>query len=72
VLTVLIGGQPAAVLGTTHLCAMPPPAGPHPPSAVVKGSLTVLIGNSPAARMNDLCGCGATIVSGMPLVQIGG
>lgn len=69
---VLIGGQPAAVQGTAHLCAMPPTAGPHPPSTIIKGSLTVLIGNRPAARVGDLCGCGAIIISGMPLVEIGG
>jgi uncharacterized Zn-binding protein involved in type VI secretion len=69
---VLIGGQPAAVQGTPHACAMPPLAGPHPPSAIVKGSLTVLIGNLPAARVGDLCGCGAVIAMGAPLVEIGG
>ena len=47
-------------------------SGPHPPSAIVKGSLTVLIGNLPAARVGDLCGCGAVIAEGAPLVEIGG
>ena len=72
VATVLIGGQPAAVMGDQHTCAMPPLAGPHPPSPIVKGSVTVLIGGSPAARMGDTSGCGAPIVMGMPTVEIGG
>jgi uncharacterized Zn-binding protein involved in type VI secretion len=70
--TVLIGGMPAAVLGDTHACSMPPLAGPHPPTPIVKGSATVLIGGRPAARMGDMSGCGAPIIMGMPTVQIGG
>jgi uncharacterized Zn-binding protein involved in type VI secretion len=69
---VLIGGLPAAVLGDLHACAMPPLAGPHPPTPIAKGSATVLIGGRPAARMGDLTGCGAPIIMGMPTVQIGG
>ncbi|MEO1614990.1 MAG: PAAR domain-containing protein [Planctomycetota bacterium] len=69
---VLIGGQPAAVVGDLHACAMPPLAGPHPPSAIAKGSGTVLIGGRPAARVGDTSGCGAPIVMGMPTVEIGG
>jgi len=70
--TVLIGGMPAAVMGDMHACAMPTPAGPHPPSPIVKGSATVLVGGRPAARLGDLSGCGAPIIMGSPLVQIGG
>jgi uncharacterized Zn-binding protein involved in type VI secretion len=70
--TVLVGGMPVAVVGDMHACAMPPVAGPHPPSPVVKGSATVLIAGRPAARMGDLVGCGAPIVVGLPTVQIGG
>lgn len=70
--TVLIGGLPAAVLGDLHSCAIPFPAGPHPPTPIVKGSATVLIGGRPAARMGDLAGCGAPIVFGLPTVLIGG
>jgi len=69
---VLIGGMPAAVLGDLHACSMPPLAGPHPTTPIVKGSATVLIGGRPAARMGDMSGCGAPIVMGMPLVEIGG
>ncbi|HEV8239275.1 MAG TPA: PAAR domain-containing protein [Thermoanaerobaculia bacterium] len=70
--TVLIGGLPAAVLGDLHTCAMPPLAGPHPPSPMVKGSATVLIGGRPAVRMGDMSGCGAPIILGHPTVLIGG
>jgi len=70
--TVLIGGLPAAVVGDIHTCSFPPPAGPHPPTPIVKGSFTVLIGGRPAARLGDLSGCGAPIIFGLPTVLIGG
>jgi uncharacterized Zn-binding protein involved in type VI secretion len=70
--TVLIAGQPAAVVGDTHTCAMPPLAGPHPPTPIALGSATVLIGGRPAARVGDTSGCGAPIVAGAPTVLIGG
>ena len=69
---VLIGGLPAAVVGDLHTCAMPPTAGPHPPSPLVKGSATVLIGSRPAVRMGDMSGCGAPIILGHPTVLVGG
>jgi len=69
---VLIGGQPAAVVGDLHTCSMPPLAGPHPPSPIAMGSATVLIGGRPAARQGDIAGCGAPIILGMPTVQVGG
>lgn len=72
VATVLIGGQPAAVVGDNHICSMPPLAGPHPPSPIAMGSATVSIGGRPAARMGDISGCGAPIIMGSPLVLIGG
>jgi len=72
VANVLIGGLPAAVVGDIHTCAMPPTAGPHPPSPFAKGSTTVFIGGRPALRLGDLAGCGAPIVAGMFLVEIGG
>lgn len=70
--TVLIGGLPAAVLGDSHTCSMPPPAGPHPPGTIEMGSATVLIGGKPAARMGDLVSCKAPIVLGAFNVLIGG
>jgi uncharacterized Zn-binding protein involved in type VI secretion len=72
VLTVLIGGAPAAVVGDKHTCALPPLAGPHPPTPLVEGSKIVLIGGRPAARVGDRAGCGATITAGAPDVLIGG
>jgi uncharacterized Zn-binding protein involved in type VI secretion len=72
VATVLIGKMPAAVVGDTHTCTMPPTAGPHPPTPFPMGSATVLIGGRPALRMGDMSGCGAPIVKGEPTVEIGG
>lgn len=71
VATVLISGQPAAVLGDSHTCAFPPPPS-HPPTAIISGSATVLIGGRPAARVGDVAACGAPIVSGAWTVEVGG
>ena len=69
---VLIGGMPAATVGTPHVCSFPGTP-PHPPSVILPpGSLTVLIGGRPAARVGDLSACGAPIVMGCPTVIIGG
>lgn len=62
---VLIGNQPAAVVGDLLVCT-------GPPDSIVKGSATVLIGGRPAARQGDLTAHGGVIVSGYPTVQIGG
>ena len=70
--TVLIGGLPAAVVGDMHACAMPPLAGPHPPTPFPKGSVTVLVGGRPVLRLGDMSGCGAPIVVGAVNVLIGG
>ncbi|GAA4587375.1 PAAR domain-containing protein [Planotetraspora phitsanulokensis] len=73
--TVLIGGMPAATVGTMHACAFPavPPAPPHPPTPLAgPGVPTVLIGGMPAAVVGDLTGCGAPVVAGCPVVLIGG
>ncbi|MGW0993275.1 PAAR domain-containing protein [Streptomyces sp. NPDC002523] len=68
--TVLIGGQPAATVGTAHQCSSP---AAHPASALAPpGSSTVLIGGRPAARVGDAAGCGSPVTSGCPSVQIGG
>jgi uncharacterized Zn-binding protein involved in type VI secretion len=69
---VLITGRPAAVAGDTHVCALPPTAGPHPPNPFVGGSASVLIGGRPALRLGDLAACGASIVNGAGNVLIGG
>jgi uncharacterized Zn-binding protein involved in type VI secretion len=70
--TVLVGALPAAVVGDMHTCAMPPVAGPHPPTPFPKGSVTVLVGGRPALRLGDMSGCGAPIVFGAVNVLIGG
>jgi len=69
--TVLISGLPAAVAGDLHTCALPPLAGPHPPSPFPMGSFTVLIGARPALRLGDVSGCGAPIIMGAFNVLIG-
>ncbi|MEU1297165.1 PAAR domain-containing protein [Streptomyces sp. NPDC005840] len=77
VVRVLIGGLPAAVVGSVHTCAVPPHLllGPGnvvlpDPAALVSGE--VLIGGLPAARMRDKTTCGAMIVGGALNVLIGG
>ncbi|ALO92081.1 MULTISPECIES: PAAR domain-containing protein [Streptomyces] len=68
--TVLIGGRPAATVGTAHQCSSP---AAHAPSALAPpGSSTVLIGGRPAVRVGDAAGCGSPVTSGCPSVQIGG
>ena len=61
--TVLIGGLPAAVVGGMCTCV-------GPPDAIVKGSMKVMIGGRPAARMGDQTAHGVVIVAGYPLVMI--
>ncbi len=65
--TVLIGGIPAAVIGDTHASQIPAPS-----HVFAKGSSTVLIGDKPALRITDACGCGAVPLVGCPTVIIGG
>lgn len=63
--TVLIGGQPAAVVGDMCVCT-------GPPDSIISGSATVLIGGKMAARMGDSTAHGGTISIGIPTVVIGG
>ena len=65
VLTVLIGGMPAATVGNIAVCA-------GPPDSIAMGSTTVVIGGAPAARMGDTTVHGGVIVAGLPTVMIGG
>ncbi|MEU7241756.1 PAAR domain-containing protein [Streptomyces sparsogenes] len=68
--TVLIGGRPAATVGTPHQCSAP---AAHPPSRLAPpGSSSVLVGGQPAARVGDTAGCGSPVTAGCPSVQIGG
>lgn len=74
---VLIGGRPAAVVGSLHTCPMPPHAALGPGNAVLPGPAalatgTVLVGGLPAARARDRTACGATILTGALNVLIGG
>jgi uncharacterized Zn-binding protein involved in type VI secretion len=43
-----------------------------PPDVIVKGSMTVLVGGLPAARIADMTAHGGVIVMGFPTVLIGG
>ncbi|MFB8101547.1 MULTISPECIES: PAAR domain-containing protein [Streptomyces] len=77
VATVLIGGRPAAVTGSLHVCVVPPHAALGPgnvimPNPAVAIGGPVLIGGLPAARMGDKTTCGAPIISGALNVLIGG
>ncbi|MEV6837717.1 PAAR domain-containing protein [Streptomyces sp. NPDC051133] len=74
---VLIGGRPAAVVGSLHTCVVPPHAALGPGNVVMPNpagllSGEVLIGGLPAARAGDNTTCGATIQIGALNVQIGG
>jgi len=61
--TVLIGGLPAAGIGSLATCV-------GPPDSVVMGSPKVLVGGMPAARMGDSCAHGGTIILGCPTVLL--
>jgi uncharacterized Zn-binding protein involved in type VI secretion len=63
--TVLIGGLPAATVGTQAFCI-------GPSDSIITGSATVLIGGAPAARQGDRTAHGGWIVAGEPTVLVGG
>jgi uncharacterized Zn-binding protein involved in type VI secretion len=74
---VLVGGRPAAVVGSLTVCPVPQHAALGPanvimssPAAAVAG--TVLIGGLPAARARDRSACGGTVLTGAVNVLIGG
>lgn len=69
--TVLIAGMPAAVVGDTHVCSLPPNAHQPTASPFPSGSGTVFIGGMPALRVTDSCICGAMSAVGEPTVSIG-
>ena len=73
--TVLIGGKPAWRAGSdTHICPLSDGPKPHVGGVVAMGSISVLIGGLPAARMGDSIvevGAPNTIVVGDPTVMIG-
>lgn len=61
--TVLIGGLPAAHMGSPAVCV-------GPPDVVAMGSPTVIVGGTPAARLGDQCGHGGMIILGCFTVLI--
>jgi len=63
--TVMIGGLPAAFIGTLGICE-------GPPTTVISGSATVMVENMPAARMGDSTDHGGLITTGCETVMIGG
>jgi len=65
VVNVLIGGNPAAIVGDLCTCI-------GPPATISSGSATVLINNMPAARVGDPTAHGGSISLGCPTVIIGG
>lgn len=64
---VLIGGMPAATLGSEVFCLGPIPHG----SRIVLGSFNVLIKGRPAARLGDMTDLANFIVEGVLNVDIG-
>jgi uncharacterized Zn-binding protein involved in type VI secretion len=68
--TVMISGKPAAVLGDTHVCSLPPQGHPLTVSVFPAGSATVLFGGVPALRTTDTCLCGAMAALGQPTVTV--
>ena len=73
-----VGGPLTVGLPTMLTCSMPQATVTKmmvcvgPPDLVAKGSMTVLVGNMPAARLGDMSGHGGAIVAGAPTVMIGG
>lgn len=70
--SVLINGQPAAVVGSIDSAHAPygPPHPPHAAASVVAGSNTVLVENIPLARVGDPLSCGHSIGDGSPDVEV--
>jgi len=62
---VLTGNIPQARVGDMLTCV-------GPPDVIAKGSLTVMVGGQPAARLGDMTVHGGVIVKGLPTVIIGG
>jgi uncharacterized Zn-binding protein involved in type VI secretion len=63
--TVLIGMMPAATATAMAVCV-------GPPDVIAKGSMTVLTGKKPQARIGDTCAHGGAIVAGCMTVLVGG
>lgn len=72
VFSVLIGGKPAAVVGTVVICPIHAELGPANVVIPSPGSMTVLIGELPAACQGSQATCAASISLGALNVLIGG
>ena len=64
-ITVITGMMPQARLTDMAICV-------GPPSMIIKGSMTVMVMNLPAARIADNTMHGGMIITGFPTVIIGG
>jgi len=66
-------GQPAATIGSLHVCPKTTGTVPHVGGPVVagSGSSSVMINGKPADRMGDATEHGGKIVVGNPSVLIG-
>ena len=64
---VLTMGVPQMCLGDFAICPIP-----VPPNMVVKGSMTVIAGGRPTARIMDNTAHGGMVSMGAPTVFIGG
>jgi uncharacterized Zn-binding protein involved in type VI secretion len=72
-MTVLIGGEPAAVVGSVHACVVVPHAALGPANRVLPGvPRRVEVGGLELACMGDKTSCGAQIVTGAFTVVVGG
>jgi len=73
--TVLVGGRPAwRATADSHVCPLSDGPKPHGGGVVAMGSMTVLVGGLPAARMGDMvveAGPPNAILGGEPTVLIG-
>lgn len=63
--TVITGMMPQARITDMAICV-------GPPDMIVKGSMTVIVMNMPAARILDNTVHGGVIITGFPTVIIGG
>jgi uncharacterized Zn-binding protein involved in type VI secretion len=71
---VLIGGKPAAVVGSMHVCVVPTHVPLGPANVIMPrpgAGGPVLLAGLPAARVGDQTTCGANIVLGALTVLIG-
>lgn len=62
---VLAGSLPVATMGAMCACV-------GPPDSIILGSMTVLVGKKPAAKMGSSTSHGGTVILGCPTVLVGG